>query len=112
MACVNSQDRKYRRAIEDQLMGKTKPKTESPSNKDSDSKDCGDTKSAGAAVGLSKGGGPKTEYYDPGTHWCKCCNFVAFKLYGYLEHLQTSGHMKVGYRCYTSHQYSRNERPY
>lgn len=46
--------------------------------------------------GLSQAGKLNIEYYDPGSHWCKCCNFVAFKLYGYLEHLQTSSHMKVG----------------
>lgn len=44
---------------------------------------------------ISKAGSTKIEYYDPGTHWCKSCNFVAFKLSGYLDHLQTSSHMKV-----------------
>lgn len=74
-------------------MGKTKAKSDSAASKESASKE-GETKSK---VGLSKAGGTKVEYYDPGTHWCKTCNFVAFKLYGYLEHLQTSSHMKVGY---------------
>jgi len=48
---------------------------------------------------ISQPGTSVVEYYDPGTHWCKSCNFVAFKLYGYLEHLQTSSHMKVWLWC-------------
>ncbi|XP_067938599.1 zinc finger protein 318-like isoform X2 [Watersipora subatra] len=77
------QDRKYRRAMEDKMMGKQ----------------VAASSEAKAAEGLSKlpvskPGTMTVQYYDPGTHWCKSCNFVAFKMYGYLEHLQSSSHMK------------------
>ncbi|KAF6037840.1 ZNF318 [Bugula neritina] len=79
------QDRKYRRAIEDKLMGRK--------SKEQLAEEAANKEAVGKGL-ISQPGTSVVEYYDPGTHWCKSCNFVAFKLYGYLEHLQTSSHMK------------------
>lgn len=74
-------------------MGKTKVKPAATSLATSSG---ADSTSASTGGGLSNADTTRVEYYDPGTHWCKPCNFVAFKLHGYLEHLQSSSHMKVG----------------
>lgn len=37
------------------------------------------------------------EYFDPGNHWCRMCNFISNNVYHLFDHLQTKRHMTVSF---------------